>query len=261
MKSNPPLGVQLAEQALKASGGDDLELLDLLARAHFEVGRAKAIEVTRKAVAVATEHATFDEDAEGDLEFAREMLENYTTYDPHEPLNGANDNTDEEKENVPAEPAPSLKVGDPAPALTVGKWIKGEPVGKFEAGTIYVLEFWATWCGPCVQVIPHITALQKRYPEMVFIGVNVWENDTAKIAPFISKLGDQMDYRVVLDDVAEGDEGGRDGIMATSWLKPAGMKGIPVTVIVGKDGKILWMGHPAGLEPVLEAVAQGKPIE
>src|SRR5438045_289765 len=42
-----------------------------------------------------------------------------------------------------------LKVGDPAPALYLSKFIKGEPVTELEKGKIYVIECWATWCGPC----------------------------------------------------------------------------------------------------------------
>ena len=39
----------------------------------------------------------------------------------------------------------TLKVGDPAPALTVTEWIKGPQVPNFEAGNVYLVEFWATW--------------------------------------------------------------------------------------------------------------------
>src|SRR5687768_4785612 len=91
------------------------------------------------------------------------------------------------------EAKPSLKVGDPAPKLQVDKWVKGEPIKELEKGKVYVLECWATWCGPCVQAIPHVTELQKKYKDkgLVVIGMNVWENDVKEVEPFVKKMGDK----------------------------------------------------------------------
>ena len=148
----------------------------------------------------------------------------------------------------------SLKFGDAAPPLKVGKWIKGEPVKGIETGKLHVLEFWATWCGPCVQVIPHVSELQKQHPDVVFIGVNVWEDDPEKVEEFVKDMGEKMDYRVALDDVPEGADKGK---MAETWLEAAGQNGIPCSFLIGKDGKILWIGHPAELEDILKSVLDG----
>ena len=152
--------------------------------------------------------------------------------------------------------AAKLKPGDPAPPLTVDKWVKGEPVKQLEKGKVYVLECWATWCGPCVQAIPHVSALQKKFKDkdLVVIGMNVWENDDAAVEPFVKKMGDKMDYRVATDDKS----GGGKGKMADAWMAAAGQNGIPCSFIVDRDTKIAWIGHPMQMEKVLQKVIDGK---
>ena len=150
------------------------------------------------------------------------------------------------------EPPATLKVGDAAPPLTVGKWVKGDPVDKLEAGKIYVVEFWATWCVPCKRSIPHLTEMAKQNPDVTFIGCDCWEKDESLVAPFVQEMGDKMDYHVATDSVP-----GKEGGMATNWMKAAGRRGIPAAFLIGKDGKIAWIGHPIALDPVLAKVKAG----
>lgn len=152
------------------------------------------------------------------------------------------------------ESKPTLKVGDPAPALAVGKWVQGEPVKTFEKGTVYVLEYWATWCGPCVRAIPHVNELQKKYDgKVVVIGMNVWENNEAAVEPFVKKMGEKMTYRVAMDDKTTH----TDGAMAKTWMEAAGQNGIPCSFIIDKDGKIAWIGHPEEMDKPLEQIVAG----
>jgi len=149
--------------------------------------------------------------------------------------------------------APTLKVGDPAPALAPGKWIKGEPVKQFEKGTRYVVEFWATWCGPCVVTIPHLSELQAQHKDIIFIGQNCWEDDQSAVAPFVQKMGERMNYRVAMDDVSQNPR----GRMAETWMAAAGQDGIPTAFVVDKDTTIAWIGHPMELGDVLKQIVAG----
>ncbi len=150
-----------------------------------------------------------------------------------------------------------LTVGDPAPKLQTGKWIQGEPVAKFENGKAYIVEFWATWCGPCRASIPHLNEVYTKYKDkgLVAIGVDCWERDESLVAPFVKKMGDQMTYRVVLDDKTEN----KEGKMAETWMAAAGRNGIPSAFLVDTHGMIAWIGHPMALpEKVLEQVLADK---
>ncbi len=150
-----------------------------------------------------------------------------------------------------------LNIGDPAPKLSVSGWVKGEKVETFEPGKTYVVEFWATWCGPCRASIPHVSELAHKYKEkgVRFIGVDIWENNLEKVKPFVEEMGAKMDYNVALDSVPEGGSPG-DGSMAKNWMMAAGENGIPAAFII-HDGKIAWIGHPMSMDNPLAKVVAG----
>jgi thiol-disulfide isomerase/thioredoxin len=146
-----------------------------------------------------------------------------------------------------------LNLGDPAPKLQVAKWVQGEPVKEFEAGKAYIVEFWATWCGPCKVSIPHLNELHEKFKDkgLVVIGQDCWERDETEVAPFIKTMGAQMTYRVALDDKSND----KEGAMAGTWMKAAGRDGIPSAFVINKQGRIEWIGHPMELtEKQLEAI-------
>ncbi|MBN8459909.1 MAG: redoxin family protein [Verrucomicrobia bacterium] len=158
----------------------------------------------------------------------------------------------------PAAAAPALKVGDPAPAIKVGKWFKGQPVEKFDPSQVYVVEFWATWCGPCKKNIPHLTELAKKYEGKArILGISIFEPEKTDhqkrldlVGKFVTAMGDKMDYIVAADD--------NDGFMAKNWMEAAGEQGIPTAFIVGKDGRIAWIGYPwQGMDENLAAAVAG----
>lgn len=148
---------------------------------------------------------------------------------------------------VPVEtPKPAfkaVKIGDPAPAFKVGRWVKHGPIAELKKGQVYVVEFWATWCPPCKDSIPHLTELAKKYGEKVsFIGVDIWErpkpgeNIDATVDAFVKEFGAKMDYNVVRDTA--------DQHMTNAWMKAANQRGIPAAFIVDKTGTIAFIGNP-----------------
>jgi thiol-disulfide isomerase/thioredoxin len=152
---------------------------------------------------------------------------------------------------------PTLKVGDTAPKLQNGKWIQGDPVKEFERDKAYIVEFWATWCGPCRVSIPHLNDIHLKFKDkgLVVVGQDCFEQDDDLVIPFVKKMGEKMTYRVALDDKKTEE----NGVMAKTWMAAAGRDGIPSAFLIGKDGRLAWIGHPMELkESVIEDVLAGK---
>jgi len=129
--------------------------------------------------------------------------------------------------------------GEPAAALAVAHWVKGEAVDV--SSGVHVVEFWATWCPPCLTSIPHLTALQEKYADrgVNIIGVSDEELDT--VEPFVEKMGDKMAYTVAID-----------GGISKDYMEKYNIGGIPHAFVV-KNGEIVWHGHPmAKLEAAIE---------
>lgn len=148
-----------------------------------------------------------------------------------------------------AEPKITLKVGDKAPEFKVTQWFKGDPITLDDKGT-FIVECWATWCGPCIAAFPHLSEIAKANEgKITVIGVNVWERKTMdEVKEFVKGQGDKMSYHVAEDG---------DKIIAEKWLRAAGRNGIPCAFVVS-NGKIAWIGHPMGLEQkLLDSIMDG----
>ena len=147
----------------------------------------------------------------------------------------------------------TLKPGDAAPPLQVETWVKGEPVKAFEKGKVYVVEFWATWCGPCIAGMPHLSQVQSEFKDkgVTIIGVtSVDQNNTLeKVRTMVADKGDTMGYTVAWDTERKTN---------AAYMEAAGQGGIPCCFLVDKEGKLAYIGHPYWLDEPLAAVVAGK---
>lgn len=143
-------------------------------------------------------------------------------------------------------------LGDPAAPLNIASWPKGSPVdlAEVKGKKVVVVEFWATWCGPCKASIPHLTEVQKKFKDKDVIVVGVSDEKSEVVQPFVDKMGDKMDYTVALDNGRKTSQG---------YMKAYNQNGIPHAFIVDKESRVVWQGHPMdGLDQALEEVVAGK---
>ncbi|NOY74223.1 MAG: redoxin domain-containing protein [Kiritimatiellaeota bacterium] len=143
--------------------------------------------------------------------------------------------------------AAPLKMGDDAPSLKGIVWVKNGPV-SIEDGKnkkVYIVEFWATWCPPCRVSIPHLSGLQKKYKSKGLVVVGISNEPFGIVKKFVEAQKD-MNYNVAIDE---------KGAVYSAYM--SGEKGIPIAFIIGKNGKVLWKGHPLQFDSVLEKVLAG----
>lgn len=156
-------------------------------------------------------------------------------------------------------------IGSPAPALTVDNWYPTEqendqPITSFQSGNVYVVEFWATWCGPCVASIPHINDLQNQYLDRGVTFISLTDEDQETVEPFFKRQvrgaegDDAPTYGELMSAYRVGSD--PDGSVSESYMQAAGQSGIPCAFIVGKSGRVEWIGHPMAMDDVLEQVVE-----
>ena len=120
-------------------------------------------------------------------------------------------------------------VGQPLPKLSV-QWLEKKPDTE---GKPMIVEFWATWCPPCRESIPHLNEIYAKYKDKGLQVVGITDEARAKIIKFKKEV--PIEYSVGLD-------------VCGKYSKPFGIQGIPHAVLVDKSGKVVWEGHPMSLK-------------
>ncbi len=155
-----------------------------------------------------------------------------------------------------------LTIGSTAPQLDIADWIslgegKFSPVSKFEDGKVYIVEFWATWCGPCVASMPHLVAIQEEYADKGLQIISVSDEDRETIDEFLEReYGGEDDGPATYGELTSAYclTTDPDGSTQSDYMSAAGQNGIPTAFIVGKTGVIEWIGHPMDMDDVLISV-------
>jgi peroxiredoxin len=130
----------------------------------------------------------------------------------------------------------AAEVGKPAPDFTL-KSLSGENLKLSEmAGNVVLINFWASWCGPCREEMPLLNALHSKYEPLGFtvLGVNV-EEDVNGAKGFLKNF--PVDFPVLLDNT-------------NKVSKQYEVIAMPTTVVVDRDGNVRYLhqGYKSGDE-------------
>ena len=160
---------------------------------------------------------------------------------------------------------PTLVVGSVAPDLNVESWLsKGNgdrfpEVTKFEAGKVYIVEFWATWCPPCVASMPHLSELQEKYEAKGVQVISITDEPLEEVSAFLQRQvrsDPSKTYAELTKNYCLATD--PDGSSHFSYTEASGVPGIPAAFLIGKSGKIEWIGHPVEIDEPLELVVADK---
>ena len=92
-------------------------------------------------------------------------------------------------------------------------------------GKVVLIDFWASWCGPCKRAMPHIQRIYEKYKDkdVVVLGINTRESQEGKVEPFLKEH--KITYRILVDN---------DGKVAKQYS----VRGIPALFLIDKEGLI-----------------------
>ena len=154
---------------------------------------------------------------------------------------------------APAAPAApttlALSIGSKAPIPEISDFVRGEKPTFFEPGKVYVIEFWATWCPPCRQSMPHLTKLAEDMKSKGVVIVGVSDEKVETVRTFLEKdeWKQKARYTLATDP---------DRSTHRAYMEASGQGGIPTAFIV-KEGVVQWIGHPMEMDAPLAKIVDG----
>lgn len=148
---------------------------------------------------------------------------------------------------------PPLGVGDRAPAFEADHWIRQPHAMPFDGESIYVIEFWATWCVACINGFPELADLQAEYAHrgVVVIAATNADDRGCTLESATAMAMDparRMEFGVAF---MEGPE------VYRAWAGAAGHRGIPTALVVDRSGRLAYVGYERPAREVVEAILAG----
>ncbi|MGN7986070.1 TlpA family protein disulfide reductase [Pedobacter sp. 22226] len=141
-----------------------------------------------------------------------------------------------------------LKIGQDAPEIVITDWLKNVPKSKGFSGKFIIIDFWATWCAPCLETVPHFNQIVKENrsnSDLIFLSLT--EEKVSKVIPMLKRIPFSS---IVVTDTSRQTY---DNFMANA---------IPFCVVIDNRNKIRWFGHSGSINSkIISSILGGKPVD
>jgi thiol-disulfide isomerase/thioredoxin len=146
----------------------------------------------------------------------------------------------------------NIKVGQESPPIHISTWIKNEPQDKNLTNKFIVLEFWATWCGPCLAAVPHMNSIQARFRQNDLYYISITDESVDKVNRTLKRIDF---HSIVATDLT------RETFIQYGNGKD-GLDTYPLTVLIDNKGLIQWIGEPLKLtDQIMQDFLNGERID
>ena len=128
-------------------------------------------------------------------------------------------------------------IGTVTEDIAVTHYLQNQPADTAIQSKFKVIEFWATWCAPCIKAVPHLNKLQEKFKDENIVFLSVTYESPAKTEATLQKV--KFETVVATDTTSR--------LHTQLKIRDKGTMVVPRTVLIDNQNRIVWYGYPTQL--------------